>query len=92
MDPAKYEYQSEFARRYVAQGRAEGKAEGKAEGRVEGKAEGRAELVVRLLTLRFGPLGADARARISAASIEDLDAIGERLLTAQTLQEALDSH
>lgn len=23
MDPAKYEYQSEFARRYVAQGRAE---------------------------------------------------------------------
>ncbi len=32
MDPAKYEYQSEFARRYVAQGRAEGKVEGKVEG------------------------------------------------------------
>ncbi|MBX3695756.1 MAG: DUF4351 domain-containing protein, partial [Steroidobacteraceae bacterium] len=77
MDPAKYEYQSEFARRYVAQGKA------------EGKAEGRAELVARQLTLRFGPLGDGARARISAASIEDLDAIGERLLTAQTLQEAL---
>ncbi|MCW5572406.1 MAG: DUF4351 domain-containing protein [Steroidobacteraceae bacterium] len=85
MDPAKYEYQSEFARRYVAQGKAEGKAEGMA----EGKAEGRAELVARQLTLRFGPLGDGARARISAASIEDLDAIGERLLTAQTLQEAL---
>lgn len=80
MDPAKYEYQSEFARRYVAQGRA------------EGKAEGRAELVVRQLTLRFGPLGAGARVRVSAASIEDLDAIGERLLTAQTLQEALGPH
>ena len=72
MDPAKYEYQSEFARRYVAQGRVEGKA--------EGKAEGRAELVLRQLTLRFGPLGDDVRAWISASSIEALDAIGERLL------------
>ena len=33
MDPAKYEYQSEFAKRYYAQG----------------KLEGRADLVVRLL-------------------------------------------
>jgi hypothetical protein len=81
MDPAKYEYQSEFARRYVAQGRVEGKA--------EGQFEGRAALVVRQLTLRFGPLGNDVQARISAASIEDLDAIGERLLTAQSLREAL---
>lgn len=85
MDLAKYEYQSEFARRYVAQGRAEGKAEGK----VEGRLEGRADLVIRQLTFRFGPLGDAARARISAASIEDLDAIGEHLLTAQSLQEAL---
>ena len=81
MDPAKYEYQSEFARRWVAQGRLEGKA--------EGKAEGRADLIVRLLTLRFGPLTDEARARISAASIEQLDAICERLLTAQSVQETL---
>lgn len=93
MDPAKYEYQSEFAKRYVAQGRAEGKVEGKvegkAEGKVEGQLEGRAELIVRQLTLRFGPLDSDARARIAAASIADLDAIGERLLVAQTLPQAL---
>lgn len=81
MDPAKYEYQSEFARRYVAQGRAQGKA--------EGQLEGRADLLVRQLTLRFGPLDSEARAWIAAASIEDLDAVGERLLTAQSLQEAL---
>jgi hypothetical protein len=31
MDPAKYEYQSEFARRYVAQGKAEGEATGRAQ-------------------------------------------------------------
>ncbi len=76
MDPAKYEYQSEFARRYVAQGRA----------------EGRAELVIRLLSRRFGPLPESVQTDLSARSVEDLDAIGERLLSAQTLQEALGSH
>ena len=40
MSTGNYEYQSEFARRYVAQGRAEGAAEGKVEGKVEGKADG----------------------------------------------------
>ncbi|HSK75224.1 MAG TPA: hypothetical protein VLQ45_02105 [Thermoanaerobaculia bacterium] len=38
-----YEYQSDFAKKYVAQGRAEGRNEGRAEGRVEGLAEGRVE-------------------------------------------------
>lgn len=70
MDPAKYEYRSEFAKRYVAQGRA--------------------ELVVRQLTLRFGALSDAVLAGIWDASIEELDAIGERLLTAQSLQEAID--
>jgi hypothetical protein len=39
-----YEYQSDFARKYVAQGVAEGKAEGKA----EGEAEEARRLVLRL--------------------------------------------
>jgi hypothetical protein len=73
MDPAKYEYQSDFAKRYVAQGRA----------------EGRAALIVKLLTARFGQLDEQARARIEQASIEELDAIGERLLAARTLKDAL---
>ena len=77
MDPVKYEYQSDFARRYVAQGRA------------EGRAEGRAALITKLLAARFGPLGDDMRHRIAAASIDELDAIGERLLSAATLEEAL---
>ncbi|HKR36198.1 MAG TPA: DUF4351 domain-containing protein [Steroidobacteraceae bacterium] len=73
MDPAKYEYQSDFAKRYVAQGRA----------------EGRAALILKQLALRFGPLGEETSARIVQASIEELDAIGERLIAAQTLQDAL---
>jgi uncharacterized protein DUF4351 len=69
MDPAKYEYQSDFARRYVA--------------------EGRSALVIRQLTLRFGALTQQVETRITGASIAELDGIGERLLTAQTLDEAL---
>ena len=77
MDPAKYEYQSDFAKRFVAQGRAEGKAEGKA------------SIVVRQLVRRFGALPPEAANRISAASTDELDAIAERLLTAHSLEEAL---
>lgn len=80
MDPAKYEYRSEFAKRYIGLGRA------------EGELHGRAALLQRLLTRRFGPLPATATERLSAASIDELDAIGERLLSAQSLDEALGPH
>jgi len=75
MDPAKYEYQSDFAKRYVAQG----------------QTSGRAELIGKQLTLRFGTLNETARARISSATIAELDEIGERLLTAESLEAALGS-
>jgi hypothetical protein len=72
-----YVYQSDFAKHYVA------------EGRVEGLAQGRAALVTRLLAVRFGALSEGVKEQIASKSIEELDAIGERLLTAATLQEAL---
>jgi predicted transposase YdaD len=84
MKPAGYEFQSDIARRSAAQGRQEG--------REEGRVEGRAALVIRQLTVRFGPLAEDVQARIAQAAIAELDTIGERLLTAPTLQEALGSH
>jgi hypothetical protein len=87
MDPAKYEYQSDFAKRYVAQGVTQGINQGITQGNVQG----RAALIIRLLTLRFGPLADDVSSRIASASIEELDAMGERLLTAKTLQEALNA-
>ena len=93
MNSLGYEYQSEFARRYVAEGRKEGKVEGrvegKAEGRVEGKAEGRVEIVLKQLVLRFGTLSEANLARICGARDAELDAVAERVLTAQTLEEAL---
>jgi hypothetical protein len=81
MDARKYEYQSEFARQYVAEGRAEGRA--------TGVAEGRAALIIRLLKLRFGVVDAALESRIHGASIDELDSIGERLLVASSLEEAL---
>lgn len=81
MDPAKYEYQSEFARRYFSQGKAEGKA--------EGKVEGRADIVLKLLALRFGALPAAVEARIRGGGAEELDGIAARVLIARTLDEAL---
>ena len=69
MDTAKYEYQSEFARRYVA--------------------EGRADIVLKLLALRFSPLPEAVKARVRAASILELDAFAERVLTAKSLDDVL---
>jgi len=75
MATQKYEYQSEFARRYVAQG----------------EAEGRMALILRQLELRFGALGLQQKTRIQHASVPELDAIGERLLVAGSVEEALGS-
>ena len=77
MNSLGYEYQSDFARRYVAQGKA------------EGRAEGRVELVLKLLELRFGPLTGAVQARVHNAQDAQLDTVAERVLTTQTLEEAL---
>ncbi|MEJ1963835.1 MAG: DUF4351 domain-containing protein [Gammaproteobacteria bacterium] len=77
MDARKYEYQSDFARRYVA------------EGRVEGRVEGGAAIVTRLLAIKFGPLTPEVASRISECTVAELDAIAESLLTARTLREAM---
>ena len=81
MDPAKYEYQSEFAKRYFGEGRSEGRKEGREQARVE--------LVLRLLTLRFGALPEPLRVQVSRASSAELDQIAERVLTARSLIEAV---
>jgi len=92
-----FEYQSDFVRRYIAEGLAEGRAKGMAEGRAKGmadgvakgRAEGRLEIVLKLLTLRFGTLTEAVQARVRGAPDAQLDAVAERVLSAQTLEEVL---
>jgi hypothetical protein len=77
MNSLGFEYQSDFARRYFGQGKA------------EGRIEGRVEITLKLLALRFGPLPDATQTRVRSAQDAQVDAIAERLLTAQTLEEAL---
>jgi hypothetical protein len=77
MDLATYEYQSDFARKYVAQGEA------------RGVIRGRGTLIVRLLTAKFGALSEETRNQILSLSSAELEVVGERLLGACTLEEAL---
>jgi hypothetical protein len=77
MNASKYEYQSEFARRYFGQGKA------------AGKAEGRVEIILKLLATRYGMLSTAVEARVRGAGSAELDGVAERVLTASTLDEAL---
>lgn len=73
MNPAKYGYQSDFAKKYIAMG----------------EAQGRATTLVQLLTARFGSLTQENQTRLAAASPAELDQITDRLLTAKPIDEAL---
>jgi hypothetical protein len=64
----KYEYQSDFAKKYIAQGRTEGKAEGKAEGEAKGEAKGKAEGVLTVLEARGLSIPDEVRQRVAASS------------------------
>jgi predicted transposase YdaD len=59
------------------------------EGREEGREEGQRLTLLKLLRLRFHELPASALARIEAANSKQLDLWAERVLTAQTLEEAI---
>jgi len=84
MDMKTYQYPvSAFARKHHRKGIAEGRKEGIA----HGVREGRAALVARLLERRFGALSPEVRSRLEAATIAQLDEIGERLLTASVVSE-----
>ena len=69
-----YEYQSDFAKKYVAQGQKEGER----------------AMLLRLLRTRFGELPATAIARVESAEIAALERWGDRVLSAKTLAEVLD--
>ena len=89
MNSLGYEYQSDFARRYVAKGRSEGRVEGRTEGKAEGRIEGRVEMLLNQLALRFGPLSETIQSLIRGLQDAQLDTVAERVLTAPTLEETL---
>ena len=65
----------------------EWKNEGLAEGLMRGRAEGKAETLLRQLERRFGAVPEDARTRVLAAQVEDLDAWLDAILSASSLDD-----
>lgn len=93
--PANYQYQSNFAKQWIAFGKQEGKVEGRLEGKVEGKVEGRLEgeriLVLKLLKIKFRKVSKAALERIEKASMPELELWAGRILIANTLDEVFAS-
>ena len=58
-----------------------------AKGKAEGLTEGKADTLLRLLARRFDTVPEDTRTRIRAASIEELDAWVDAMLSASSLDE-----
>ena len=65
---------------------------GREEGRKEGRKEGEAVLLRRLLLRRFGAVPAWAEARLRGATPAQLEAWGERVLDATTLEDVFGTH
>ncbi|MDT5024739.1 MAG: hypothetical protein QOE61_1165 [Micromonosporaceae bacterium] len=83
MTAGTYEYQSDFVRRYVFQGRAEG--------REEGRAEGEATAVLAVLDARGIDVPDDARTRITECSdLNQLDTWVRRAATAESIDDLFD--
>jgi predicted transposase YdaD len=76
------EVQTRFYQEVFAEGRTEGWTEGEAKGRTEGEAR----LLRKQLVRRFGPLPAWAAAKLAGAEPAQLEAWGERVLEAATLE------
>ena len=80
-----------FAQRWIEKGREEGMQSGFLQGRQEGILLGEERnqriMLARQLTRRFGPLPATIEARIQATNLDELDHWGDRLFTAQSLEE-----
>lgn len=79
------ECMSDFARRYVE----EGKVKGKAEGLAEGRAEGRADFALTTLRERFGPLSDAAQAIVRHMCSVGGDSAAAVIAASTTLQEVL---
>ena len=71
--------------------REEGRQQGLQQGLHQGLVEGRRELLLKQLGVRFGALPQAAVARVNSAGVGDIDRWAERILTAPSLADVLDT-
>ena len=90
MQRGKYEYRSDFARTYFAQGEAKGRADGEAKGRADGEAKGEARALMALLAARGMTIDASTRERIlDCTDVEQLERWIVRVATASSVSDVL---
>jgi hypothetical protein len=59
----------------------------RAEWLAAGRAEGRAEMLLRQLSVKFGPVSAEIDQRVRSADVAELDVWAERVLVAQAIDD-----
>jgi hypothetical protein len=59
--------------------------------KIEGLLEGEQRILIRQLSRRFGPLPESAKAKISEASLESVEAMTDAVLEAPSLQAVLEA-
>ena len=82
----------EWAYQYRQEGRQEGEARGEARGRQEGEAKGESKMLQRLLVRRFGPLPRHITEKLEKASTAEVEAWGDRVLDAPSLEAVFTGH
>jgi hypothetical protein len=86
-----YEYQSDFARKYYAEGEAVGEAKGEAKGEAVGEAKGEARALLAVLRVRGVEVPADAVDRITnCADVDQLMVWILKAPTAESIEDVLD--
>jgi hypothetical protein len=83
-------WQQEFREEGRALGREEGRRAGERQGERVGEKKGEAKLLLRLLERKFGPLDPRTRARIRRAGPDRLFEWGDRVLTAERLEQVFE--
>ena len=78
-----------FSGKWISEDEARGEARGEAKGRKEGEIKGRVAMLHRLLVKRFGEntIGLSLQDRLMNSSPEQLDALAEQILDAETIDE-----
>jgi hypothetical protein len=85
-----YEYQSDFAKKWIEEGLAKGRAQGRVEGRAEGLMEGQAKAVLTLLAARGIAVSDEVREQVSVCrDPATLDGWLVRAATATRIEDVL---
>jgi phage baseplate assembly protein W len=73
----------------IERGMSQGLSQGLSQGMSQGLSQGISQVLRRILTKRFGPLSPAVEARLQSATTQQLDAWTDRVLDAQSIEEAL---